>query len=123
MAEVGQNRPCHDSYAPVEVGVLHSAILLESFRTMEDVVGNLRKEGRLNKDVSDPAPLQLAHERIRFGSGTPQQYESLSSQIFSEGTTIVDELRAMILMSSLPSSWETFVTTVCNTSTTVICHN
>ena len=26
----------------------------------------------------------------------------------------------MILMSSLPSSWETFVTTVCNASTTAI---
>ena len=48
------------------------------------------------------------------------EYESLSSQITSQGTTIEDELRAMILMSSLPSSWETFVTTVCNTSTTAI---
>ena len=34
--------------------------------------------------------------------------------------TIEDELRAVILMSSLPSSWETFVTTVCNASTTAI---
>ena len=48
------------------------------------------------------------------------EYESLSSQISSQGTTIKDELRAMILMSSVPSSWETFVTTVCNTSTTAI---
>ena len=48
------------------------------------------------------------------------EYESLSSQITSQGTTIEDELRAMILMSSLPSSWETFVTTVCNASTTAI---
>ena len=31
-----------------------------------------------------------------------------------------DELRAMFLMSSLPSSWETFVTTMCNASTTVV---
>ena len=38
------------------------------------------------------------------------KYESLSSQISSQGTT----------MSSLPSSWETFVTTVCNASTTTI---
>ena len=36
----------------------------------------------------------------------------MSSQITSQGTTIEDELRAMILMSNLPSSWETFVTTV-----------
>ena len=32
------------------------------------------------------------------------EYESLSSQISSQGTIIEDELRAMILMSSLPSS-------------------
>ena len=31
------------------------------------------------------------------------EYESLSSQISSQGTIIEDELRAMILMSSLPS--------------------
>ena len=48
------------------------------------------------------------------------EYESLSSQIMSQGTTIEDELRAMILMSNFPSSWETFVTTVCNASTTAI---
>ena len=30
--------------------------------------------------------------------------------------TIEDELKAMLLMSSLPPSWETFVTTVCNVS-------
>ena len=43
------------------------------------------------------------------------QYESLSSQ-----TTIEDELRAMFLMSSLPSSWEIFVTTMCNASITAV---
>ena len=48
------------------------------------------------------------------------KHENLSSQISSQGTTIQDELRAMILMSSLPSSWETFITTVCNASTTVV---
>ena len=32
------------------------------------------------------------------------EYESLSSQILSQGKTIEDELRAMMLMSSLPSS-------------------
>ena len=37
------------------------------------------------------------------------EYESLSSQILSQGTPIEDELRAMILMNSLLSSWETFV--------------
>ena len=38
----------------------------------------------------------------------------------SQGTAIEDELRAMLLMSSLPASWETFVTTVCNASITVV---
>ena len=46
------------------------------------------------------------------------EYESLSSQISSQGTTIEDELRAMILMSTLPSSWENFVTIMCNASIT-----
>ena len=48
------------------------------------------------------------------------EYESLSSQISSQGTTIEDELRAMLLMSSLPSSWETFVITMCNASTIAV---
>ena len=33
------------------------------------------------------------------------EYESLSSQISSQGTEIEDEFREMILMSSLPPSW------------------
>jgi hypothetical protein len=34
--------------------------------------------------------------------------------------TIDDELKALLLMSSLPPSWETFVTTVCNASATAV---
>ena len=48
------------------------------------------------------------------------EYENLGSQILAQGTTIEDELRVMLLMSSLPSSWETFVTTMCNASTTAV---
>ena len=48
------------------------------------------------------------------------EYGSLSSQISAQGTAIEDELRVMLLMSSLPSSWETFVTTMCNASTTAV---
>ena len=48
------------------------------------------------------------------------EYEILSSQMSAQGTTNEDELRAMLLMSSLPSSWETFVTIVCNASTTAV---
>ena len=31
--------------------------------------------------------------------------------------TIEDELKEMLVMSSLPPSWETFVTTMCSAST------
>ena len=94
--------------------------MFDSIWTMENTVGNLWKEGRLNEDVFDPTPLQLADERIWLGPAHLNEYESLSSQILSQGMAIQDELRAIILMSSLPSSWETFVTTVCNASTTAI---
>ena len=48
------------------------------------------------------------------------EYDSLSSQISAQGTIIEDELRALFLMSSLPSSWETFVETLSNASTTAV---
>ena len=41
MVEAGQNRPRHDLDALVGVGVLHSAVVLDSLRTMEDIVGHL----------------------------------------------------------------------------------
>jgi hypothetical protein len=43
-------------------------------------------------------------------------YEGIISQLSAQGMTIDDELKALLLMSSLPPSWETFVTTVCNAS-------
>ena len=85
MAEAGQNRPCHDSDAPVGVSVLHRAILRDSLQTLEEAVGNLRKEGRLNEDVFDPAPLQFADERLRFGSGTPQRVRKYKLSNFVTG--------------------------------------
>ena len=48
------------------------------------------------------------------------EYESLSCQITTQGKIIEDELKAILLMSSLPLSWETFVSIVCNASTTVV---
>ena len=48
VVEAGQNRPRHDLDALVGVGVLHSAIMHYSFQTLEEAVGNLWKEGRLN---------------------------------------------------------------------------
>jgi hypothetical protein len=47
-------------------------------------------------------------------------YEGVISQLSVQGKTIDDELKALLLMSSLPPSWETFVTTVCNVSTTAV---
>ena len=46
-------------------------------------------------------------------------YKSLSSQNLAQGTMIEEELKAMLLMSSLPPSWETLFTIVCNASSTV----
>ena len=43
-------------------------------------------------------------------------YQTILAQLSSQGTTIEEELRALILLNSLPSSWETFVTTICNAS-------
>ena len=39
--KAGQNRPRHDSDALVGVGILHSAIMHDSLRTLEDAVRNL----------------------------------------------------------------------------------
>jgi hypothetical protein len=47
-------------------------------------------------------------------------HEGITSQLSAQGMTINDELKALFLMSSLPPSWETFVMTVCNASTTVV---
>ena len=44
------------------------------------------------------------------------EYESLNSLISAQGTIIEDELKAMLLMNSLPSSGETFIATMCNLS-------
>jgi hypothetical protein len=38
----------------------------------------------------------------------------INSQLSAQGMTIDDELKALLLMSRLPPSWETFVTIVCN---------
>jgi hypothetical protein len=48
------------------------------------------------------------------------EYEGIISQLSAQGMMIDDELKALLLMSSLPPSWETFITTVCNTSATTV---
>jgi hypothetical protein len=47
-------------------------------------------------------------------------YEGIISQLSAQGMTIDDELKALLLMSSLPPSWETFVTTVCKVLATAV---
>jgi hypothetical protein len=47
------------------------------------------------------------------------EYEGIISQLSAQGMTI-DELKALLLMTSLPPSWETFITTVCNASATAV---
>jgi hypothetical protein len=47
-------------------------------------------------------------------------YEGIISQLSTQGMTIDDKLKALLLMSSLPLAWETFVTTVCNASTMAV---
>jgi hypothetical protein len=48
------------------------------------------------------------------------EYEGVISQLSAQGMTIDDELRTLLLMSTLPPSWETFVTTVCNASAAIV---
>jgi hypothetical protein len=43
-------------------------------------------------------------------------YEGIISQLSAQGMTIDDELKALLLISSLPLSWETIVMNICNAS-------
>jgi hypothetical protein len=47
-------------------------------------------------------------------------FEGIISQLSAQGMTIDDELKALLLMSTLPPSWETFITTVCNASAAAV---
>ena len=48
------------------------------------------------------------------------KYESINSQISAQGMTINDELKVVLLMSSFPPSWGTFVMIVCSALATTI---
>jgi hypothetical protein len=48
------------------------------------------------------------------------EYQGIIFQLSAQGMTIDNELKALLLMSSLPPSWETFVTTVFNASATAV---
>ena len=42
------------------------------------------------------------------------EYKSINSHILPHGMTIDDKMKALLLMSSLSPSLETFVTAICN---------
>ena len=48
------------------------------------------------------------------------KYESINSQLSAQGMTIEEEMRAHVLVYSLPPSWETFVIIMCNESGVVL---
>ena len=120
MAEAGQNRPRHNSDAPVGVSMLHSAILRDNLRTLEKLSETYEKKVASTKMYLIRRLYNLRMKDSDSVQAQLNEYESLSSQLTSQGTTIENELRAMILMSSLPPSWETFVRTVCNASSAAI---
>ena len=94
--------------------------MLDNLRTLEDTVGDTEKKVAATKIYLIRRLYNMRMKESNSVQTHLNEYESLSSQISAERTTIEDELRAMLLMSSLPSSWETFVTTMCNASTTAV---
>jgi hypothetical protein len=48
------------------------------------------------------------------------KYKPIISQLSAQGMTIHYELKALLLLSSLPPSSETFFTTVCNACAAVV---
>ena len=50
-------------------------------------------------------------------------YKGIVSQLLAQGMKINDELSALMLMSILPPSWQTFVATMCNSSLTNITYS
>uniref|UniRef100_A0ACD5V194 Uncharacterized protein n=1 Tax=Avena sativa TaxID=4498 RepID=A0ACD5V194_AVESA len=58
--------------------------------------------------------------RLRYKEGTPiadhvNEFQGIINQLSSMGITF-DEVRALLLLGSLPDTWETFKVTVCNSA-------
>ena len=120
MAEVGQNRLRHYSDALVRVGVLQVQSCSTTFELWKTLSDTYKKKVVVTKIYLIRHLYNLQMKESDSVHTHLNEYESLNSQISAQGTTIEDELRSMLLMSSLPSAWETFVTTVCNASTTTV---
>jgi hypothetical protein len=59
--------------------------------------------------------------RLRYKEGTQvadhvNEFQGIINQLSSMGITFEDEVRALLLLGSLPDTWETFKVTVCNSA-------
>ena len=59
--------------------------------------------------------------RLRYKEGTPiadhvNEFQGIINQLSSMGITFEDEAKALLLLGSLPDTWETFKVTVCNSA-------
>jgi hypothetical protein len=62
---------------------------------------------------------------FRYKEGTPiadrvNEFRGIINQLYSMGITFEDEVRALLLLGSLPDTWETFKVTVCNSEPNVV---
>jgi hypothetical protein len=59
--------------------------------------------------------------RLRYKEGTQiadhvNEFQGIINRLSSMGITFEDEVRALLLLGSLPDTWETFKITVCNSA-------
>ena len=114
MAKAGQNHPRHDSDALIGVGVLPVQSCLTTFELWKTLLDTYEKKVAATKIYLIRRLYNMRMNESDSVQTHLNEYESLSSQISAQGTTIEDELRSILLMSRLPPSWETFVSTMCN---------
>ena len=117
------NGPCSSFYNPNEVlgiNVLQSAIMCYSSCVMGNGPVHVREKGDCYEALIDRASLQLADEGIRFRHGWPKcLWDYCSAIVLSRH----DDRRGVTCShpaKHLPSSWETFVTTICNNPSTAM---
>ena len=99
----------HHSNAPIWIDILHNTIMFDNFWTTEDTLKHLWKEDGRHQDIPNSALYNLRMKESDSVHAYLNEYESLNSQIAAHVTTTEDELKAMLLMSSFPPSWETAI--------------
>ena len=116
----GPDSPCNNSDALVGVSVLHGAVLCYDSCTLGNAPIHIReKDDRYNIYLIRRL-YNLRMKESDFVTAQLSAYETIIVQLSSQGMTIEEELRALILLSSLPPSWETFVTMIYNASSTTM---